>query len=477
MPRETAITGGMEASTAAESHEAAVWAVQEFGDARLGNVKRTERLVSMAGAVMERPGGRITSVFQTTRELEGAYRFVENEHVDHCEVGAAAWRACARRSRGLTFAFVPIDGCSLTLKDATGSKGYGPVGTSKDEAMGVRSINAVGLSPEGVPLGMAGQVLWTRSRQGTKKHRTERAFHEKETANWLRVMEQVNRVFDEEGGALRWFQVDAEGDFRELLDWAEQTKQLVTVRAGQDRRLVDAGGRLLWETMQATPVCGEYSLRVRGNKHRKARTANIVVRHREVQLQPLHAHQGDRPTITLHAVLAQEAGTTPEGEKPIEWLLLTNFYVSSFDDAILVVHGYTQRWRVEEFHKAWQSVCEVEDSQLHFCNFVVWATILSSVAMKIETMKYLSREEPDTPATELFSEYEIEAAALILQPKDYEEGATHTVGQVVRWIADIGGYTGKSSGGPPGTIVLSRGWSRVEPAAIAVRRIRERGKT
>ena len=33
---------------------------------------------------------------------------------------------------------------------------------------------------------------------------------------------------------------------------------------------------------------------------------------------------------------------------------------------------------------------------------------------------------------------------------------------VVRWIAQEGGYTGKSSGGPPGAIVLSRGMERLQ---------------
>jgi hypothetical protein len=44
---------------------------------------------------------------------------------------------------------------------------------------------------------------------------------------------------------------------------------------------------------------------------------------------------------------------------------------------------------------------------------------------------------------------------------------------MTRWIADIGGYTGKSFGGPPGIRVLTRGFERVEAAALAVASLRK----
>ena len=36
-----------------------------------------------------------------------------------------------------------------------------------------------------------------------------------------------------------------------------------------------------------------------------------------------------------------------------------------------------------------------------------------------------------------------------------------TIAQAVRWIADLGGYTGKSSGGPPGSTTIGRGLERL----------------
>jgi len=59
-----------------------------------------------------------------------------------------------------------------------------------------------------------------------------------------------------------------------------------------------------------------------------------------------------------------ETGTTPRGEKPVHWRLLTNHGVASVADVQRVVLGYQQRWRDEELHKTWKSgAWSVEETQ------------------------------------------------------------------------------------------------------------------
>lgn len=94
-----------------------------------------------------------------------------------------------------------------------------------------------------------------------------------------------------------------------------------------------------------------------------------------------------------------------------------------------------------------------------------WATVLASVAMRIERIIYLSRHDPDQPADIEFSRAEIDAVILLRKPKGVARGDLPTLGQVARWIADLGGYTGKSSGGPFGTKVLARGMDYIAPVA------------
>nr|MBK7070345.1 hypothetical protein [Deltaproteobacteria bacterium] len=49
----------------------------------------------------------------------------------------------------------------------------------------------------------------------------------------------------------------------------------------------------------------------------------------------------------MTAVQAREAGT-PDGEEPLDWLLLTTFPVHTLDDAIRVTAP--QRWLIERLH-------------------------------------------------------------------------------------------------------------------------------
>src|SRR6201999_3002377 len=107
--------------------------------------------------------------------------------------------------------------------------------------------------------------------------------------------------------------------------------------------------------------------------------------------------------------------------------------------------------------------CRVEENQLRSSSAAIkWATILIAVAVRIERIKQLSREQPDRPATDEFSPVEIKAAALLYFGKSAKKktpsAATPTIADVTFWIASLGGYTGKaSSGGPPGSIPLARG--------------------
>lgn len=439
------------------------WALDEFGNAALGNTLRTNRLVLMASRAAETPAGRLTEVFSDPAEREGAYRFIENLHVEDEAVGRAAYESTAKRCIGQPFVFVAGDGCTLSVTDTTGSKGFGKVGTAETRGRGIEVMNAVAILPEGTPVGLCGQVWWTRRDTPVSKPSRERQLHEKETRYWLKCIDGVNAVFESSDVQTpRWFQLDAGADFRELLAWAAETEHWVTVRAAQDRCVAEGEGHLR-PSVEAAPVFGTIEVDVPRGRKRKPRTASLELRARPVTLL-LPRGLG---RAKLHAVLAQEVGTTPRDETPISWLLITNMEVTSFEDARLVVYGYTQRWRVEDFHKSWKSVCKVEESQLEVLPFKIWATVLASVAMRVERLKHLARNTPDAPATVELSEVEIDAIVALKRrkPKDYDPDRTPTIAQAVRWIAELGGYTGKQSGGPPGTIVIGRGLRDVEIAA------------
>ena len=231
---------------------------------------------------------------------------------------------------------------------------------------------------------------------------------------------------------------------------------MLTVRATHDRAVADDQAKRLRELLEGQSALGAYILPVTGRTRRKKRDANMEVRFCRTSL--LVGGGTNRRELPMFAVLTRERGTTPVGEKPIEWLPLTTFPVESYEDAIRVIFGYSQRWRIEEHHKSWKSCCSVEDTQLRdFDSIVHWAIILACVALRIERLKYLGRNRPEVPADVDLNRDELDAIIMLSRTTEYVVGGTPPIGIVVRWIANLGGYTGKSSGGPEQTGCLPRG--------------------
>jgi hypothetical protein len=174
-------------------------------------------------------------------------------------------------------------------------------------------------------------------------------------------------------------------------------------------------------------------------------------------------------TVDYHIVYVREK-SPPPGVERLEWFLLTTYPVRCVKDALRVAWGYSLRWRIEEFHKTWKSgACNLERSQLRSSeNFKRWATLLAAVAARIERLKQVARTNPDTPALDLATRDEIDGAIVLTRRCKWKLGQNMTIAEFVLLVANLGGYTGRSSGGPPGSIVIARGLDRVTAAATAL---------
>jgi hypothetical protein len=115
----------------------------------------------MATRAAEKPGGRVSDVFSDDKERQGAYDLLESEKVSVDAVLLAMGDASAARAAAERFAYVAIDGASITITDREKVKGFGRVG-NQDNLRGLKVINALGLSPAGVPLGLFSQIWWAR---------------------------------------------------------------------------------------------------------------------------------------------------------------------------------------------------------------------------------------------------------------------------------------------------------------------------
>ena len=473
------------------------WAHRSFAHARLGDARRSRRLVTLAAAAATSPAGKITQVCASGAERQGAYDWVESTKFGLAQVQQALFASTVELCTSYPHVFVPLDQTSLVLTDTTKTKDFGGVGRGS-RCRGVQVMTALAVAPEGTPVGLCGQVWWARPRRsfsratlrrgrGPKGPRArqqrkdlkrrdraravarrnrQRAFEQKESFRWVEVATQLCTAFD--GSGVRpWVQCDRGADNQDILVAFSALPMWFTVRSKSNRRLDD--GPLLLDHMTAQPVVGRYDVDVPARKNRPARVATMVVRWAQVTLTMRHKGTGHQRALRLWVVQADEV-MVPHGQRALRWTLLTNHPVTTEAEAREVLKGYEARWRIEEMHRAWKrGGCHVEDSELRTVERVSrWGTILAAVATRISRLTYLAREKPDQPAVLDFSQDEIDAAILLRRPPGWKPGQSPTLGQMVRWVADAGGYTGKSSGGPPGATVFGRGLERVKAAAEAL---------
>jgi len=442
------------------------WAREEFGDAGLGDSRRTQRLLKLASAFAECPAGAVTKVVNGAAR-EAAFRFVENEAIESTAIAAASHRAAARRMETTIEAIVPIDQTSLKLTDRVGKRGFGRVGTPTEgkSSRGFQVMTALGVGANGVTQGVLGQQWWARADFSPHSNRDRRSPEARESIMWRRAILQAHAVLKQESPDTNpWYQLDRGADGRALINLAVEHNLRITFRSAYSRTMTN--GQYLHAFMRSQPVIGKYTLDVPARQERRARSTELLVRASPVELFISNKPSRRRSTVLLYCVHVRERVAPREGKR-LEWFLLTTVPVSGLPDAMKVIRNYSLRWRVEEFHRAWKSsVCNIEQSQLRSDTaFKRWATIAAAVAARAERLKFQSRDAPDACATTELTRDEIDGAILLSETNKYSVGDNLTLEQAVRLIADVGGYVGKSSGGPPGTRVIQRGLERILPAA------------
>jgi hypothetical protein len=459
--------------------EPASWAEEYFGRVDLGDVRRTARLVRVAASAAAFPAGTVTKVFVDDAERQGAYDFLESPHVKasalELGVGRTVAVRCAREERIL----IAVDGSSLSFVDREGARGLGAIGSYAAGGLGLKVISALAMNSGGIPIGLLRQVFWRRPvhRPTNRRPSSERPIDKKETKHWLdAVVSSAERIRWAAGAPGITFLIDREGDSAAMLSTLVGTGHGFIVRGNWDRTVASEDGRpwKLRNLIGYQKVLGSYEVDLPAEPGRAARTATLSLRVASIVVPVKDPVTGRKLGLQLSAVNAREMIGRPAGEEALDWLLLTNAKISTLKQARAVVSNYKLRWRIEEFHRAWKSGhCNVEQSQLRSEEALrKWALVLAAVASRVERLKLLARDRPTLPADTEFSEIELHALVLLKRrSKKASETIPDTVPsieQATRWLAELGGYTGSSSGGPPGTTTISRGLFKLRAAADAI---------
>ena len=401
----------------------------------------TKRLVRLADDLSANPAKSIPVACAGPAEVKAAYRLLDNEGLD--------WRAVLEAHGGPTAARMAEETRVLCIQDTTeldftsqpGIAGLGRLTYDRQHGMYVHPTLAV--SEGGVALGVLDAWMWSRKPKGEADI--------VESLRWTEGYERVAELAARLPGTRLVYVADREGDLRELIDLAAETGHAADylVRAKHDRALED-GGKLRAEVGRQVPL-GEVEFRLPPAPGRKERTVTQTVRVARVEL----ARRGGK-TREVTAILAREE-SPPPGEKPVEWLLLTNEVVETLDEACLRVAWYRKRWLVEIFFRILKSGCKVEALQLAARERLERALALYLViAWRILHLVTLGRDCPGLPCDVAFSAEEWRAAWLVAKRQPPPE-TPPPLGEMVRIVAGFGGFLGRKGDGHPGPKALWEG--------------------
>jgi hypothetical protein len=172
-----------------------------------------------------------------------------------------------------------------------------------------------------------------------------------------------------------------------------------------------------------------------------------------------------RPPLAVWLVRVWEINP-PEGEERLEWILITNHPVNSFEDAYRVVGWYECRWIIEEYHKGMKTGCQIESPQFtKEVRLQPAIAVLSVVTVKLFQLRDASRR-PDAmtrKATTLISPTYVKVLSAW---RHKSSNLDWTVHEFYMALARLGGHQNRKGDHPPGWQVIWEGWKELVPMVI-----------
>jgi len=441
-----------------------------FGCAELGDRRRTARLVRTFDQLRRHPGSTLPNKLASPPDLKALYRLMDRPEVTHEAVMTPLRTYTLKNIAALEGPVLLIhDATELDYTDHPSLAGdLGQIGSGLGRGYICQNVLAVDPQTRSV-LGLMDQILHCRDEVPEKETLAEhRARATRESLLWVkgtRHLPRDRRLVDV---------ADQGADTFEFLEHECHSGRTFVIRVYKPRVVQgDHEGkgpkRYLSEYVHSLPELGRFTMDVQSQRKRNApfrsaRTeAEFVVRGGAVLVHPPHAKCGEHGNdpLPLYAVLVTEVHP-PKGEKPIEWLLLTNEPVIGFEDAWRVAGWYECRWVVEEYHKGMKTGCGVEELQFTTVARLQPAiALLSAVALTLLDLRDASRRDDATtrPATAVVhGDY----VAVLTAWRYGEIRADISVHDFYYALARLGGHQNRTHDKRPGWLVLWRGWIKLQ---------------
>ncbi len=305
---------------------------------------------------------------------------------------------------------------------------------------------------------------------GPEARRKARAIEDKESRRWLDGAEAAAGLLA--AGALGVTVVaDRESDIYEAFARKPAGIELV-IRAAHDRAVEESGeggeagapkgASQLFARLAAAPEAGRMRVDVAAAPGRRARQAELSVRHCAVSLKrPKRpaASCGLPASVAVNVIELREIDP-PAGATPVHWRLLTSHRVDGFAQARWIAGLYRLRWLIEELFRALKTrgfdIERVGIAQGPFEKLAAAALVAAIDVLALVRERDGAAKRPLADVFEPDERAAIEAVSARLEGK--KQNNPHPKGSLAfaAWVrARLGGWTGYY--GKPGPVVMLKG--------------------
>lgn len=446
----------------------------DLGDQRLN--RRARRLLDRLGS---KPTASIPVACGGWPEIKAAYRLLDNDKVNGQKILEPHYACTEERIRQHPVALCIQDTTEIDLTGKNDVKGVGPLNYDKRKGFYVHPTVVV--TPERLCLGVMDAWNYAREPGSFGKIDTRNLpITAKESVRWLEGYQRVCELQDRTPGTQVVYIADREADIYEIFYELETLKdQHVAfaswlIRASVDRKTLEGGK--LWETVEQENPLGQTVFDLPATKDRKKRQVTQTLRVARIALNPPYRKGKKLSPVEVTAILAREEDP-PEGEKPIEWLLLTSLLVKDLDQAAEKLQWYLCRWMIEIFFRILKSGCKIEELQLEkFERIEVALSFYLIIAWRILSLTTLGRSCPEIPCDVFFDDEEWHAAYIVAKHEPPPATAP-PLSVMVQIIAGFGGFIGRKGDGFPGPQTLWIGLQRNRDFVVALDAQKKMGQT
>ena len=293
------------------------WAERTFGGVQLHDRRRTRRAVQAASKLAENPLGTLPAQMQTWKETKALYRLLDEPDVTFAALMQPHFQQTREQATSSPVVLLVQDTTDIDLSHRRKISGVGQIGNERGRGFFVQTVLAVRPQTREV-LGCLAQEPFVR-------------IPAPKASIWVHIGDRGADMFP-------FFQA------------CRSTQTHFLVRAAQNRRVQESEQEISYALTQARswPSQASRPFEIPARHGRQARSIQLQLAFGQLTLlPPRNEPRASKEPVTVWVMRVWEE-QAPQGEEPLEWILLTSVPTTTREQAWERVDWYRCRWLVED---------------------------------------------------------------------------------------------------------------------------------